>query len=134
MRTPSSAAASGLPLPSRPPELSSMAPPPLSIRMFGLLRVTVGGEPMPRVRTRSVGWLLALLTLRHGRAVHRSWLAGTLWPQSSGPQALENLRADLVRLRKALGPESGRLHSPARDALTLDLAGAAVDVLQFDAA
>jgi predicted ATPase/DNA-binding SARP family transcriptional activator len=111
-----------------------MAPEPLHIQLFGPLRVTVGGEPMPRVRTHSVEWLLALLTLRHGRAVNRSWLAGTLWPESSGSQALENLRADLLRLRKALGPESGRIQSPARDSLTIDLAGAAVDVLQFDAA
>jgi DNA-binding SARP family transcriptional activator len=107
---------------------------PLGIQLFGALRVTVHGEPMPRVRTRSVEWLLALLTLRHARAVNRAWLAGTLWPESSGSQALENLRADLVRLRKALGPESDRLQSPGRDSLTLDLAGAAVDVLQFDAA
>ena len=99
---PSSVAASGLPLPGSPPDPSSMAPPPLGIQLFGPLRVTVRGEPMPRVRTRSVEWLLALLTLRHGRAVDRSWLAGTLWPESSGRQALENLRADLVRLRKAL--------------------------------
>jgi predicted ATPase/DNA-binding SARP family transcriptional activator len=111
-----------------------MAPPPLTIHLFGPLRVTVAGESMPRVRTRSVEWLLALLTLRHGSAVSRSWLAGTLWPESSGSQALENLRADLVRLRKALGPESSRLQSPARDSLTLDLTGAVVDVLQFDRA
>src|SRR5215212_9501508 len=119
---------------SHPPGDRPMAPPPLTIHLFGPLRATVRGEPLPRVRTRSVEWLLALLTLRHGRAVDRSWLAGTLWPESSGSRALQNLRNDLVALRKALGTESGRLHSPALDALTLDLAGAAVDVLQFDAA
>jgi predicted ATPase/DNA-binding SARP family transcriptional activator len=111
-----------------------MTLPPLAIHLFGPLRVTVRGAPLPRVRTRSVEWLLALLTLRQGRAVSRSWLAGTLWPESSGSQALHNLRDDLVHLRKALGPESGRLQSPTRDSLRLDLAGAAVDVLQFDAA
>jgi predicted ATPase/DNA-binding SARP family transcriptional activator len=109
-------------------------PPPLTIQLFGPLRVTVLGAPMPRVRTRSVEWLLALLTLRHGRAVQRSWVAGSLWPESGEARALQSLRDDLVRLRKALGPESGRLQSPTRDSLTLDLAGAAVDVLQFDAA
>jgi predicted ATPase/DNA-binding SARP family transcriptional activator len=108
--------------------------PPLTLSLFGALRVTVRGEPLPRVRTRSVEWLLALLALRHGRAVNRSWLAGTLWPESSGSRALQNLRNDLVELRKALGPESGRLQAPAPDSLTIDLAGAAVDVLQFDAA
>jgi predicted ATPase/DNA-binding SARP family transcriptional activator len=107
---------------------------PLTIRLFGPLRVCVSGEPLPRVRTRSVEWLLALLTLRHGRTVSRAWLAGTLWPDSSESRALQNLREDLVRLRKALGPEAARIQSPARDSLRLDLADAAVDVLQFDAA
>ena len=111
-----------------------MTPPPLTIQLFGPLQVAVRGAPLPRVRTRSVEWLLALLTLRHGRAVQRSWLAGTLWPESGETRALQSLRDDLLRLRKALGPESGRIQSPARDSLRLDLAGAAVDVLQFDAA
>jgi DNA-binding SARP family transcriptional activator len=107
--------------------------PPLAIHLFGPLHVTVRGEPLPRVRTRSVGWLLALLTLRHGRAVNRSWLSGTLWPESSESQGLLNLRHDLTRLRKALGPEGERIQSPARDLLTLDLTGADVDVVRFDA-
>ena len=111
-----------------------MPPPPLTIQLFGPLHVAVRGDPMPRVRTRSVEWLLALLTLRHGRAVPRSWLAGTLWPESGETRALQSLRDDLLRLRKALGPESSRIQSPARDSLRLDLTGASVDVLQFDAA
>jgi DNA-binding SARP family transcriptional activator len=37
---------------------------------------------MPRLRSRSIEWLLALLVLRQDRAVDRSWLAGTLWPGS----------------------------------------------------
>src|ERR1043166_996332 len=81
-----------------------MHPPPLAITLFGPLRVTVRGEPLPRVRTRSVEWVLALLALRHGRAVSRAWLAGTLWPESEESRGLQNLREDLVRLRKALGP------------------------------
>src|SRR5262249_42852577 len=36
--------------------------------------------------------------------------------------------------RKALGREGERLQSPTRDTLTLDLAGAEVDVVRFDAA
>ena len=89
---------------------------------------------MGRVRTRSVEWLLALLVLRHGLPVDRSWLAGTLWPDSEQQQALHNLRDMLVHLRKALGPERERIQSPTRDTLTLDLEGAQVDVLKFDAA
>src|SRR5437588_170890 len=93
-------AASGLPPPWAPRDEESMTPPPLAIHLFGPLRVTARGEPLPRVRTRSVEWLLALLTLRHGRAVSRSWLAGTLWPESSGSRALQSLRDDLLRLRQ----------------------------------
>jgi predicted ATPase/DNA-binding SARP family transcriptional activator len=89
---------------------------------------------MPRVPTRSSEWLLALLVLRHGRAVDRSWLAGTLWPDSTEGQALRNLRDILMHLRKALGPERDRVQSPTRDTLTLDLTGADIDTLQFDAA
>lgn len=111
-----------------------MASTPLTIRLFGPLRVLVSGEPLPRARTRSVEWLLALLALRHGRAVSRPWLAGTLWPDSRESQALENLRHDLVSLRKALGPQAGRLQSPTRDTLTLDLQDADVDVARFDRA
>lgn len=111
-----------------------MLPPPLTIQIFGPFRTQVHGESLPRVRTRSVEWLLALLTLRHGRAVSRSWLAGMLWPDSEEEQALANLRHDLVSLRKALGRERERLQSPSRDTLMLDLTGAEVDILRFDAA
>src|SRR5215831_18702273 len=86
--------------------------PPLTLHLFGPLRVLVRGEPMLPLRTRSVEWLLALLVLRHGRAVDRSWLAGTLWPESDESQARHNLRDALVHLRKALGPASSRIQSP----------------------
>jgi DNA-binding SARP family transcriptional activator len=108
-----------------------MAVAPLAIHLFGPLRVTVRGEPLPRVRTRSVEWLLALLTLRHGRPVSRAWLAATLWPESEESRSLQNLRDDLMRLRQALGPEGARIQSPGRDQLTLDLAGAEVDVVRI---
>src|SRR5688572_24844412 len=106
-----------------------MSAPALTIHLFGPMRILIAGEPMPRVRTRSVEWLLALLVLRRGRAVDRSWLAGTLWLDSDESVALNNLRHALVHLRKALGTESARIQSPTRDTLTLDLEGTEVDVL-----
>src|SRR4051794_39591252 len=111
-----------------------MTTSPLTIRLFGPLQVSLRGEPMPRVRTRSVEWLLALLVLRLGRSVSRSWLAGTLWPDSEQTQALQNLRNALLSLRKALGSEGERIYSPTRDTLALNLEGAEVDMLRFDAA
>src|SRR5579872_2941490 len=104
----------------------------LAVQLFGPLQVVIDGEPMPRARTRAVEWLVALLVLRQGRSVDRAWLAGTLWPDSEESQALHNLRNALVLLRKALGTQAGRLQSIGRDALTLDVGGAEVDLLLFD--
>jgi predicted ATPase/class 3 adenylate cyclase/Tfp pilus assembly protein PilF len=73
-----------------------------------------------------------LLILRQGAEVDRSWLAGTLWPDSSDPQAMANLRISLTDLRRALEPQSGRLRSPMPRTLSLDLSEAEVDVVAFD--
>jgi predicted ATPase/DNA-binding SARP family transcriptional activator len=108
--------------------------PPLSMQLFGSIEIHVHGVPIPRLRSRKGVWLLALLTLRNGKPVEREWLAGSLWPDSTEAQALAYLRHCLTELRYALGPEVERLQSPTRQALTLDLAGAEVDVLSFDAA
>src|SRR5579859_4368502 len=111
-----------------------MTTAPLTLSLFGPMHVLVNGEPMPRVRLRATEWLLALLVLRNDRVVNRSWLAGTLWPDSEQSQALQNLRHALLVLRKALGTQEQRIHSPTRDTLTLDLEEAQVDVLKFDRA
>jgi predicted ATPase/class 3 adenylate cyclase len=57
-----------------------------------------------------------------------------LWPDCSTSQGLSTLRRYLTDLRRALGPEAQRLGSPTSHSLTLDLTGAAVDVVAFDAA
>lgn len=54
----------------------------LEVRLFGPMRVSICGAPMPRLRSRKGLWLLALLALRDGRDVDRGWIAGTLWPES----------------------------------------------------
>src|SRR5262249_33158440 len=113
---------------------------PLSIRLLGPFEVRVGGQPLRPVRPRSVEWLLALLVLRQGHGypqggcISRSWLAGTLGPGSNEANGLYNLRRNLMVLRQALGAEAGRLRTPNRTTLGLDLTGAAVDVVAFDAA
>jgi predicted ATPase/DNA-binding SARP family transcriptional activator len=108
--------------------------PALTICLFGPFEVQLNGAPLPRPRSRKGLWLLALLTLRHGREVERDWLAGTLWPESAPAQAFHSLNMSLTDLRRALGPEAGRLCSPTRRTLCLDLAGVAADVVAFDAA
>jgi DNA-binding SARP family transcriptional activator len=113
---------------------SDRASCPLTLRLFGPFEVCVGGAPLPRLRARKGQWLLALLTLHAHRDVERAWLAGTLWPASPEPQAFNNLRVNLTDLRRALGPEAVRLHSPTIHSLRLDLSGAEADLLVFDQA
>src|SRR5215813_8429577 len=105
---------------------------PLVITLFGPMQVQVQGQPLPRLRSRKALWLLALLTLRHGRPVEREWLAGTLWPDVDQSQAFANLRPALSELRSALARQAERLQSPTRQTLCLDLDGAEVDVVTFD--
>jgi DNA-binding SARP family transcriptional activator len=108
---------------------------PLSICLFGPFEALVNGIPLPRLRSRKGQWLLALLALRAGREVERSWLIGMLWPESRREAAaLDSLRSSLKDLRRALGAEAGRLRSPTHHSLALDLSGAEADVLAFDTA
>ena len=106
----------------------------LAIQLFGPLSVQVDGEPMPKLRSRKGLWLLALLVLRHGKDVQRSWLAATLWPDNMEEQAFASLRQSLSDLRGALGSQGYRLISPTPPTIRLDLSDANVDLIQFDMA
>src|SRR5215212_7584416 len=74
---------------------------PLLIRLFGPFTVSVKGLPLARLRARKGEALLALLILRHGQTVQRSWLAATLWPDGDPSQGLTTLRRYLTDLRQA---------------------------------
>ena len=111
----------------------------LQIQLFGAFDVRVDGIPLPPLRTRKVQWLLALLVLRHGQALDRIWLAGTLWPDSTPSQALYNLRQSLSNLRHALGTAGKCLHVSLVHTLSLEIpsadeASVEADLLTFDAA
>jgi predicted ATPase/class 3 adenylate cyclase/DNA-binding SARP family transcriptional activator len=109
------------------------ASPPFTLRLFGPFEALVGDDPLPALHSRKGQWLLALLVLR-GPNLDRSWLAGTLWPESSETVGLKNLRNCLNDLRRALGPQASRLRSPTPRSLSLDLEDAAVDLSAFDEA
>src|SRR5712692_3586413 len=81
----------------------------LRLHLFGPFAVQVNGAPLPRLRSRKVQSLLALLTLRAGTEAARPWLAGLLWPDSPEGTALATLRGDLTSLRHALGAAADRL-------------------------
>ena len=112
----------------------SQAVAPLAVTLFGPMQVSVAGQPLPRLRSRKSLWLLALLALRQGQPVEREWLAETLWPDADADQSLTSLRTVLCELRQAMGREGGRLQSPNRHSLCLDLGGMSIDLLEFDAA
>lgn len=102
------------------------------ILLFGPMSVQINSSPMPALRTRKGMWLLAILVLQHPKAVDRSWLAATLWPDSDNADALRNLRDSLYDLRKALGDQAFRIVSPTARTLSMDLVNAEVDLLTFD--
>jgi DNA-binding SARP family transcriptional activator len=108
--------------------------PPLEIDLFGPVSIRVHGADLPPLPSRKGAYLLALLALRHEREVERNYLAGLLWPDSEQEKALFNLRQTLLRLRQALGSEAWRLTAPSRHTLRLEVHGAVVDVVAFDAA
>src|SRR5262249_28316012 len=87
-------------------EMMASSAPRLTLRLFGPWEARARGVLLPRLRTRKGEGILSVLALRGGAAVERGWLAGTLWPESSEPRALNNLRCTLVDLRHALGPEA----------------------------
>src|SRR5262245_64300961 len=105
----------------------------LVVRLFGPMEVRVVGAPLRRLHSRKGLWLLALLALRAGRDVERDWLAGVLWLDSDAAYGRRNLRQSLSDLRLALGPEAGRLTTEGAWTLRLDVTGAFVDALAFDA-
>jgi len=107
---------------------------PLTIEMFGPMRVLIEGEPLPHMRSRKAQWLLAILALRGGKPIARETLASTLWPDTEANTALANLRPLMSELRRAMGNQGHRLVSPDRNSIFLELAGAQVDVVAFDAA
>lgn len=102
---------------------------PLTLRLFGEIEVS----PSRARLSQKARWVMAILALRHERAVERGWLAGTLWQEASEAQARYNLRRELTQLRTALGDEAWRLRADVQS-LCLDLTGADVDVVAFDLA
>lgn len=106
----------------------------LTLQLFGPMLVCIGGEPLPKLRSRKALWLLALLSTRANRPVAREWIASTLWPDADLATAFSNLRPVLSDLRQALGIDGERIQSLDRNTVLLDLVSVDHDVARFDAA
>jgi DNA-binding SARP family transcriptional activator len=101
----------------------------LTIRLLGELQAQYDGRDLPDLRLCSADRLLAILALRSGRPIRNTLVAEMLWPDTG---SLNSLRKANEYLRKALGPQSGRLRTE-KGVLHLDLSDAEIDVATFDA-
>src|SRR5512141_1931242 len=83
----------------------------MRIKLFGNLRITVGGEAVTAVYTNRLQSLIAHLILHGDSPQPRERLAFVLWPASSESQARTNLRQLLHHLKRGLPAESNVLIS-----------------------
>jgi len=84
-----------------------------------------------QARSSRVVALVAFLTVHAGSAQSRQRIAGLLWPESTGTQALTNLRRELHNLRQILGGEASLVVTP-RELCWRDTHTCRVDVRVFD--
>ncbi|HEV2472895.1 MAG TPA: AAA-like domain-containing protein, partial [Chthonomonadales bacterium] len=101
----------------------------LRLRLFGPFSAELNGCRLKEERRSDR--LLAFLTLQHGRALSGDFIADTLWPEGIAPG--DSLKKCQSSLREALKGEEWRLSS-AKGAVRIDLAGADVDLIEFDSA
>lgn len=106
----------------------------MHIRFLGAFHARRADSPLPALSTRKAILVLLVLALRAGRSVDRSYLTGTLWPDSTDTEGAMSLRGVLSKLRTWLGPDAERIESPTRQTLRLNLENLFVDVLAFDRA
>lgn len=99
-----------------------------NIRLFGGLRVTVGGR-LAQFQTRPTESVCALLAANAGKAVQRSALAEQIWPDSEPEKASQSLRTALFHVRKSLEP--CQLRSD-RQTVTLDPEGCIIDLIDAE--
>jgi DNA-binding SARP family transcriptional activator len=108
--------------------------PVVELELLGRFSITLAGRPLEAVRGSRQEALVALLALNRGTPLARQQVAATLWPESSDPQALTNLRRELHLLRRAL-PEADDVLAVAGRNVEWRAAGPSrLDVEAFEAA
>jgi DNA-binding SARP family transcriptional activator len=100
----------------------------LQIQLLGHFQAHRDGLDLPELGLNGANRLLALMALQANRPARNTWVAEALWPDTG---SLDSLRKASQQLRKALGPEAGRLHSENRF-LRLDLSDTHIDIMAFD--
>ena len=104
----------------------------MRLELLGGLRVVTGGRVAARVPGARQQEILAFLVLHaRGGPIARQRCAAALWPDSTDPQALTNLRRELHHLREAWPELEALVEAGTR---TLRWRGTDVDVIAFEAA
>src|ERR1044071_9789280 len=75
---------------------------PMTVSLFGTLRISFAGRPVTSVNTNRLQSLIAYLVLHGDTPQPRERLAFLLWPASTESQARTNLRQLLHHLKRAL--------------------------------
>lgn len=78
---------------------------PLSLSLFGTLRVEVDGAEIKGFARGKAGALLAYLAVEREHPHPRARIAGLLWPDQDSEQARQNLRQLIVAIRRRLGDD-----------------------------
>jgi predicted ATPase len=107
----------------------------LDIRLFGQASASTSGAHLKFSKRATTLAMMAMLILRRGQPVARSYLAFTLFPDLDEEQALSELRRYLYLAGKALPPASPDRPWIVADADTAawnDEAGAFIDVYAFE--
>ena len=113
--------------------LTSSTRAPVSICLFGPVRISVHGNTPSHLSRPGAQWLLALLVLHRGSLL-REEAAKWLHPDSESQPGRELLGKDAKALALALGKENSRLQRHLHSSLILDLENVWVDVLEFEGA
>jgi len=74
-----------------------------SIRLLSLLHVSLGSSPVAMLRSPRVRALSSYLTAEAQRSCGQEMLAGLSWPEWPDRDALTNVLAALLNLRRAIG-------------------------------
>jgi DNA-binding SARP family transcriptional activator/tetratricopeptide (TPR) repeat protein len=103
----------------------------LHVSLLGEQAITDDRDGDARARSSRAVTLVAFLVVHAGSPQVRQRIAGLLWPESTDPQALTNLRRELHHVRQLLGDEPS-LVVTSRDLCWRDSQTCRVDVRVFD--
>jgi DNA-binding SARP family transcriptional activator len=105
----------------------------LEITLLGEQRVTVDGQPLDALQSRTLA-LLGYLIVHRGAPQPRQQVAGVFWPDSTDAQARTNLRRELHQLRGALPDPDACLAVDSTSVTWRDDAPCALDLAAFETA